>query len=785
MNPEVLQEQFADYEDKTGLKFPFNIFPRTKDQESKCIIPISCLYQPLRPKENPIVVESYPIACLLCKSILNAYCLVDVNSRVWSCSICGNRNQFPSDLNQLPIEMNPNLLDIEYIIPQNRINDANPIRKPTIFMFIVDLALDDDELTSLKENLIISIDLLPPNSMISLITYGKNVNVHEIVNQDCHSFYTFNGSKEYTRDGVTKRLGIMKKNIEGLPNANNIDISNRFVQQKSMCEYSLTDLIDSLKKDSFKTPQYHRKERSTGCALNIAFHILSTLYPKVGSRIMLFTGGACTIGPGSIVSTNLKDPIRSHHDLVKDAKISKKFKHNVNFYQNIAEKASINGHSFDIFIGCYDQIGLNEMECLVNKTGGVIVQSDSFTSAIFRQSLHKFLALNEDGESQFGLNATLEVKSTNIKVNGLIGHATPLHLNKGNNMNNNNNNNKIKFYSEMKNNKKIGLSGTNCWKLGSVSTHSTYAIYFDLNENVVGDYSVIQFITSYQHPDGTQHIHVTTSQRFINQNRDSMESIIDNFDQEAATVIIARQAIFTVLNDSTVDALRFTNKILIDFLSVFAKYKTGDSKSIIIPMNVNLFPQFIYHLRRSNFIQIFNASPDETSFYRHCFLTEDCINTLIMIQPTLTAYEIENEPEPVLLDSTSIKPNRILFLDTFFHILIFHGSLIADWRRQGYQNQPDYEYFKEFLELPRQEAADILVDRFPLPRFIDTEEGGSQARFLMSKLNPTTSYNSFDSLDQMSKLGPQDGNGGAIIMTDDISLQTFMQFVYDAVVKPT
>jgi hypothetical protein len=38
-----------------------------------------------------------------------------------------------------------------------------------------------------------------------------------------------------------------------------------------------------------------------------------------------------------------------------------------------------------------------------------------------------------------------------------------------------------------------------------------------------------------------------------------------------------------------------------------------------------------------------------------------------------------------LLDSVSIQPDRILLLDTFFHILIFHGDTIAQWRKAGYQ----------------------------------------------------------------------------------------------------
>jgi protein transport protein SEC23 len=787
-----MQQQFEEYEDRTGLKYVFNLLPRTKAQEKKCTIPLSCLYQPLRPKEDPVVLESPPLPCGNCRTILNPYCIMDSNGRGWTCSICNYRNQFPNQITAIPPEMDPSLMDVEYIIPP--MNNMM-LQKPTVFVYVVDLALEEEELEALRNSLIQSIQLLPANSMISLITYGKNVNVHQVGSHDVHYSHTFNGQREYTKDEIAKKLGLMKKSKSNNSHQEqSMDHENRFVQRMNMCEFTVTRIIELLKADSFKVEKYHRRERATGCAINVAFSILSTLYPKSGSRIMLFTGGPCTTGVGQIVGTSFTEPLRSHHDLLRDSKIKKKYNANIKFYQGIAEKASINGHTFDIFIGCYDQVGLNEMRSLVDKTGGVIVQSDSFTSAIFKQSLVKFLSVNEFGESQFGLNATLEIKSRNVKVSGFIGHATPLFLDKGGDSSN-----RMIFYTKTngkaKNEGDIGISGTNVFKLGSVSTHSTYGVYFELDENVVGDYAIIQFITSYQHPDGNTHVHVTTSQRFID-STGVMDGIIDYFDQEAAAVLIARQAVYKVLNNSNSDAVNFINKTLIDFMSTFCKYRTNDPSSIVIPFSINLLPQFLYHLRRSNFIQIFNSSPDESTFYRHCFFTEDCINSLTMIQPSLTSFELEKEPEPVLLDSTSIKPNRILFLDTFFHILIFHGSLIADWRRQGYQEQPDYEYFKDFLELPRQEAADILVDRFPLPRFIDTEEGGSQARFLMSKLNPTTNYNSGPSnvADSVANLGMQanpefntggaDTEGGAVIMTDDISLQTFMKFVYNAIVKP-
>jgi hypothetical protein len=76
-----------------------------------------------------------------------------------------------------------------------------------------------------------------------------------------------------------------------------------------------------------------------------------------------------------------------------------------------------------------------------------------------------------------------------------------------------------------------------------------------------------------------------------------------------------------------------------------------------------------------------------------------------MIQPTLDSYKIDqDEAEAVLLDSTSIQPDVILLLDTFFHILIFHGEMVAAWRKEGYQDNAEYANFAELLQKPKEDA---------------------------------------------------------------------------------
>lgn len=38
---------------------------------------------------------------------------------------------------------------------------------------------------------------------------------------------------------------------------------------------------------------------------------------------------------------------------------------------------------------------------------------------------------------------------------------------------------------------------------------------------------------------------------------------------------------------------------------------------------------------------------------------------------------------PAMLDAASVRPDTILLLDTFFHVVIFHGETIGAWREQG------------------------------------------------------------------------------------------------------
>lgn len=55
-----------------------------------------------------------------------------------------------------------------------------------------------------------------------------------------------------------------------------------------------------------------------------------------------------------------------------------------------------------------------------------------------------------------------------------------------------------------------------------------------------------------------------------------------------------------------------------------------------------------------------------------------------MFQPQLVSYSFQGV-EPALLDVSSIQPERILLLDAYFYVVIFHGTTVAQWRKEGHQ----------------------------------------------------------------------------------------------------
>jgi protein transport protein SEC23 len=125
---------------------------------------------------------------------------------------------------------------------------------------------------------------------------------------------------------------------------------------------------------------------------------------------------------------------------------------------------------------------------------------------------------------------------------------------------------------------------------------------------------LIQFQTHYQSSNGQRILRVTTVCHAFAEG--DSPNIGLGFDQEAAAVLLARIAVYKAETEDTFDVLRWLDRTLIRLVTKFAEYRKDDTSSFNLNRQFSLYPQFMYHLRRGPFLQVFNCSPDETTFNR-------------------------------------------------------------------------------------------------------------------------------------------------------------------------
>ncbi|KAF7837061.1 protein transport protein SEC23-like [Senna tora] len=772
----------TDPEGVDGVRMTWNAWPRTKVEASKCVIPLAATISLIRPHPDIPRLPYAPLRCKTCSSVLNPFSRVDFTAKIWICPFCYQRNHFPPHYNAIsetnvPGELYPQYTTVEYALPLStnpnsfgnpNLDPAHQLQPSPVFVFVLDTCMIEEEMEYVKSALRQAIGLLPDNALVGFVSFGTQVQVHELGFSDMSKVYVFRGSKEITKEQILEQLGLgasgrrqaggFQKVVQG-----GFPLSGvaRFLLPASDCEYTLNSLLDELQTDQWPVPPGSRSARCTGVALSVAAGLLGACVPGTGARIIALVGGPCTEGPGSIVSKDLSDPVRSHKDLDKDA--APYFKKAVKFYEGLSKQLVSQGHVLDLFASALDQVGVAEMKVAVERTGGLVVLAESFGHSVFKDS---FKRVFEDGEQSLGLcfNGTLEINcSKEIKIQGIIGPCTSLEK-------------KGPSVADTV----IGEGNTIAWKMCGLDKSTCLTVMFDLSSNdrtntpgTVNPQFYLQFLTSYQGPDGQLVLRVTTITRRWVDSSVSSEELVQGFDQETAAVVMARYASLKMETEETFDATRWLDRYLIRVCSKFGDYRKDDPSSFTLNPSFSLFPQFMFNLRRSQFVQVFNNSPDETAYFRMLLNRENISNAAVMIQPSLISYSFNSLPAPALLDVSSIAADRILLLDSYFSVVIFHGMTIAQWRNLGYQNQPEHQAFAQLLQAPRDDAQIIIRDRFPVPRLVVCDQHGSQARFLLAKLNPSATYNNAHEM----------AAGSDVIFTDDVSLQVFFEHLQKLAVQ--
>ncbi|KAF3447595.1 hypothetical protein FNV43_RR12782 [Rhamnella rubrinervis] len=752
--------EFLDLENQDGVRMPWNVVPGTKQEATSCVVPVAAIYTPIKPFPNMPALPYSPLRCRTCRSVLNPFSIVDFAAKIWICPFCFQRNHFPPHYNSisdenLPAELFPQYTTIEY----EEKTSSHSSFIPPVFIFVVDTCIIEEEMVFLKSALSQALDLLPDHSLVGLITFGTFVQVHELGFGQIAKTYVFKGSKDVSKDQLLEHMNFFLKKpkpptgvIAGARDGLSAESIARFLLPASECEFALNSVLEELQKDPWPVPADQRATRCTSTALSIAASLLGACVPGSGARIMAFVGGPSTEGPGAIVSKSLSEPIRSHKDLDKDS--AQHFHKAVKFYEGLAKQLVHQGHVLDLFACALDQVGIAELKVAIERTGGLVVLAESFGHSVFKDSLKRVF---QSGDHDLGLssNGIFEINcSKDIKIQGIIGPCASLEK-------------KGPLVSDTV----TGQGNTSAWKMCGLNKATSLCLIFENIKKEIPDTTVqstsnqfyFQFLTYYQHQGGQMRLRVTTLSRRWVAGQGSMQDLIAGFDQEAAAVVMARLVSFKMETEAEFDPIRWLDKALIHICSRFGDYQKDTPSSFSLSPRFSIFPQFVFHLRRSQFVQVFNNSPDETAYFRMILDRENVANSVVMIQPSLISYSFHSGPEPALLDVAAIAADRILLLDSYFTVVIFHGSTIAQWRKAGYHNLPEHQAFSQLLQAPCDDADAIIKERFPVPRLVVCDQHGSQARFLLAKLNPSATYNNEAPIP-----------GGDIIFTDDVSFEVFL-----------
>ena len=251
-----MSEMGADQEGIDGVRMTWNVWPRTKVEASKCVIPIAASVSPIRSHPDIPTLPYAPLRCKTCISLLNPFCRVDFAAKIWICPFCFQRNHFPHHYSMisesnLPGELYPQYTTVEYSLsnPGAVPDVAAPQSIPPVFLFVLDTCMIEEELGFVKSALKRAIGLLPENALVGFVSFGTQVQVHELGFSEISKVYVFRGSKEISKDQVLEQLGLGgagRRAVGGYPKGvqNGYASSGvtRFLLPASDCEYTLNSV---------------------------------------------------------------------------------------------------------------------------------------------------------------------------------------------------------------------------------------------------------------------------------------------------------------------------------------------------------------------------------------------------------------------------------------------------------------------------------------------------------------------------------------------------------------
>ena len=676
------------------------------------VIPISIVYTPFSADFQGKLYKE--ILCRHCGAFFNKFCATDSATMVFKCNFCDGYSKLPDIV----------LSDRDFFDSTSMEYIKESENQTLTLVFVIDIT--SDSLEFLKSSLLQALALLPGEVSIGLIAFSKHVYIYDLQSDHVRSL-VLRGDKIYDSLMLLKLLRLRpQQSFPSVP---------YFAKAH---EFSVSSTIEALVADLDKKSGM-RNERCTGNAINIAVELLRGVCNRSPARVLTFVAGAATFGQGAIASLLLSETLRAFSDIKQSRNIAFLAPAKA-FYSSLSQKAIASNVCVDIISGSIDQCGLFEMECLTQTTGGYLLLYDSYSNDTFRSTLLNFFQSFQ--KTYYNCIISIQCNPV-IKICGGIGLG---YSHKNNN----------KYCSDLC----FGLTNTNTWGIHAIDPNTSFTYFFHPHGTATSPY-YLQITTKCQDWCGKLMIKITTVRYEIAGEQQASQG----FSQETAAVVTGKLAAWKLLTEEHSEVVRWLDLSLIQLMKKFAE--VGSNKEVTIPKSVSMFPQFMYYMRRAQFLNTFNISPDESAYYRQSILRQGVNNCMLMIEPVLLSYSFDfATPVPRKLESGSLRHDGILLLDTFFNVVVWYGKQICKWKEMEYQLREEYTSFKELLDMPHCDAQFIATNRFPVPRIVECSPGVGGERLLKARLDTQTT-----------------GLDGDNILSEVMSLENFIKKLKDFVVK--
>eukprot|EP00027_Filamoeba_sp_ATCC50430_P003743 CAMPEP_0168553362 /NCGR_PEP_ID=MMETSP0413-20121227/7213_1 /TAXON_ID=136452 /ORGANISM="Filamoeba nolandi, Strain NC-AS-23-1" /LENGTH=589 /DNA_ID=CAMNT_0008584045 /DNA_START=297 /DNA_END=2066 /DNA_ORIENTATION=+ len=532
-----------------------------------------------------------------------------------------------------------------------------------IYVLLIDTNFPSKDIKAMKDAIRVSLEALNPSVRIGLVSFSNIVCVYDVSSTGVAKAQAFSGLYS-PKDSTWDKLAAYTAPVQN-------------------CLENVMRIMDALI-DSVENKKTITSHRCLGSAVEFAMALMGIEESNRRSvfcsgRIIGFLSGVPNFGPGGVAES--EDEQQESFQVEQATK----------YFKGLGLRCHQSDVEIDIICGGLKQFNIQLIQNLVLANGGTVILQKDFEGEDFVANLKETVG------RVCGRKGSIEMKfSDQVNVTHIIGSALAAQTESSRN------------------------SSFSCL-MGSVQPRSNIAVYFNINDDIIGDFVYFQFRTKFINSQNQYVQRIITRRLETTGNR---KTFLSSLDADVVAVLLAKKIVLqSRSSNDTQDVLENLDKTL---YRILVNCGSKERQGFKMPAELVPLPRKLFLLRRGPLLGPLLQHPDDIDYMRCLFLNspfEDCKR--LIEPPFYMAENTEYKYYQIPLEDLALQSNKVLLLDHHTDIFIWSGNLTLT---------EEYEEQRKNLLLLAQE---LRKHRFPQPQILQFKENSSMARWLQCRLIPS------------------------------------------------